>query len=348
MIALPRLAAAVATLLALGGATQAQVAASPSAVAPPASWIMPELIEAAKAEGGLTVYSSMNEQEGLPLWKMFEAATGIPVSYVRSSDTQILARIAIEGRARQRSWDITVSTAAVKIPAEGAAQFDIPEARAAIPEARDPNRRWVGVYAHYNAPAFNTGLVKPGDLPATFEDFLSHRELKGKIAIDGADSQWLSAIFTHYGEARGRELATRLATELEPVLIDGHLQLARAVASGEYAYALTNYVSLTLKISGAATDYFGLDPVPLFFGAVAVSAQAPHPNAARLAANFLLSREAQDFSTKAGRIPVRPDVTPNPPDALTRLNGHKVVPVIFTAEEEKHWQKTFQDIFRHR
>ena len=292
----------------------------------------------------------MNEQEGLPLWKIFEAATGIPVSYVRSSDTQILAKIAIEGRARQRSWDITVSTAAVKIPAEGAAQFDIPEAKSAIPEARDPNRRWYGVYAHYNAPAYNTGNVKPADLPKSLDEFVTRRELKGKVAIDGADSQWLSAIFTHYGEARGRELVSALVENLEPVLIDGHLQLARAVASGEYSYALTNYVSLTLnmKLSGAATDYFGLDPMPLFFGAIAVSSQAPHPNAARLAANFLLSREAQEFSTKAGRLPVRQDVTPNPPDALTRLGQRKVVPVIFSAEEEKRWQKTFQDLFRHR
>lgn len=33
------------------------------------SWIIPDLAVAARAEGSLTVYSSMNEQEGLPLWK---------------------------------------------------------------------------------------------------------------------------------------------------------------------------------------------------------------------------------------------------------------------------------------
>ena len=77
-----------------------------------------------------------------------------------------------------------------------------------------------------------------------------------------------------------------------------------------------------------------------------MSAQAPHPNAARLAANFLLSREGQEFSKQAGRIPVRPDVTPNPPDAVTKLGAHKIMPVVFTAEDEKKWQKSFQEIFR--
>jgi iron(III) transport system substrate-binding protein len=314
------------------------------------SWLVPELLAAAKPEGGLTVYSSMNEQEGLPLWKIFEQATGIPVSYVRASDVQLLSRIAIEARARQRSWDIVVSTAAVKVPTEAAAQFEPPEAKALMPEARDPNRRWYGVYAHYNAPAYNTKLIQKADLPTSFEDFATRTAWKGKVAIDAADSQWLSAMLKHYGDEKGRKIIGDIVKNLEPIPIDGHLQLARAVASGEYLFALTNYVSLTLNmnISGAATDYFGLDPVPLFFGSVAVSSQAAHPNTARLAANFLLSVQAQEFSRKAGRLPVRPDVTPNPPDAVTRLSSHHVVPVTFSAEEEKKWQKTFQEIFRPR
>ena len=340
MNVLPQLAAAVSLVIALGAGAQAADNAP--------SWLTPELAAAAKAEGGLTVYSSMNEQEGLPLWKLFETATGVPVSYVRASDVQILSRISIEGRARQRSWDITVSTAAVKIPTEAVTPVDLPEAAAIMPEARGKDKRWHGVYAHFNAPAYNTKLVQPADLPKSLEEFAARKDLKGRVAIDAADSQWLSAIFLHYGEERGRKLVNDIVTNLEPVLVDGHLQLARAVASGEYLYGLTNYVSLTLnmKLSGAPTDYFGVDPIPLFFGAVAVSAQAPHPNAAKLAANFLLSREAQEFSKQAGRIPVRPDVTPNPADAVTKLGAHKVIAVVFTAEDEKKWQKTFQEIFR--
>ena len=67
------------------------------------SWIVPDLLAPARAEGALTIYSSMNEQEGLPLWKLFEGATGIKVSYVRSSDTALMGRIAIERRAQQHS-----------------------------------------------------------------------------------------------------------------------------------------------------------------------------------------------------------------------------------------------------
>ena len=65
------------------------------------SWIIPDLLQAAKAEGSLTIYSSMNEQEGLPLWKKFEEATGIKTEYVRANDNALMARTAIERRAQQ-------------------------------------------------------------------------------------------------------------------------------------------------------------------------------------------------------------------------------------------------------
>src|SRR5881396_3385812 len=96
------LAAAVAAWVA---PTAAQTPQSP----PP--WLVPELLAAAKSEAGtLIVYASMNEEEALPYWAAFEKATGIKVDYVRMSDSAIQARVAIEQRARQRSWDLVVTT----------------------------------------------------------------------------------------------------------------------------------------------------------------------------------------------------------------------------------------------
>src|ERR1700733_3454985 len=120
------------------------------------SWIVPDLLQAAKSEGSLTVYGSMNEQEALPLWQTFQDATGVKVAYVRSSDSQITARVAIEERAQQHSWDIALTTTVSQLPSAFLAPIDPPEAKGLMPEARDPNRRWYGVYANYNAPAYNT------------------------------------------------------------------------------------------------------------------------------------------------------------------------------------------------
>ena len=83
---------------------------SAPALSPSFSWANPELVRAARAEAGsVTVYSSVNEQEALPFWKLFEDATGIKVEYVRAGDVVLVGRIAIEQRARQRQSSTRIS-----------------------------------------------------------------------------------------------------------------------------------------------------------------------------------------------------------------------------------------------
>jgi iron(III) transport system substrate-binding protein len=319
-----------------------------AAQAPPQhAWLDPGLLQQAKAEGALTVYGSMNEAEALPLWKLFEDESGVKVSYVRSSDAQIMARVAIEERARQRSWDIAVTTTVSQFPTAFLAPFDPPQAARLTPQARDENRRWYGVYANYNAPAYNTKLVQKADLPKSYEDFAAHKEWRGKIAIDGTDNEWLAAIFAAYGEQRARALVKNIVAALDPVVADGHLALARSVGSGEYWMALNNFLPLTVnvKMSGAPTDFWLLNPVALIFGSVGVNVLAPHPSAARLAANFALSAEAETFMTRKGRIPTRPDVATNPPELAGELGAMKIAPIVLDTAGQRTWQKTFNELF---
>ena len=312
------------------------------------SWLDPNLLAEAKKEGTLVVYGSMNEQEALPYYKIFEDASGIKVTYVRSSDTGIMGRIAVEFRAKQRSWDVVMTTPVNRLPDAVLAQIDPPQAKGLIPQARDPNRRWHGVYANYNSPAYNTKFVKREQLPKTYEDFLQRKEWRGKVAIDNGDSEWLMTMFQHHGEQRGRKLVQDIVATLDPIVTEGHLALARAVGAGEYWIALNNYTNLTInvKLAGGATDYWAMDPVALIFGSVGVAATAPHPNAARLLANFVLSKEGQTFLTKFGRLPTRPDTPSNPPEVSETLLKQKVIGAVFSAAEQKKWATEFNTLFK--
>lgn len=315
------------------------------------SWATGDMLSAAKAEGGeIVIYGSMNEQEALPLWKAFETASGIRVQYVRSSDTGLMSRIVLEARAQQRSWDLVVTTAVSKLPQEFLKTLDLPEAKAIDPKAIDPNRKWYGVYSNYNTPAYNTKFVDKGDLPKTYEEFAARKDWVGKVAIDGNDSQWVFAMFQHYGEARARKLIGDLVANLKPTVVDGHLALARSVGLGEYWVALNNYTNLTINVAlkGGATDYWTLEPVALFFGQAGINVRAPHPKSAELATNFLVSQEAQRLLTEAGRLPVRADVTPNPPDAVKRFGAAPVIAVNFSPEDEKKWQRITTELLRPR
>jgi iron(III) transport system substrate-binding protein len=339
-----RITACLVGVAALTGLTPAlgQDAAHP--------WLDPALLAAAKGEGSLIVYSSTNEQEGLPLFKIFEEATGIKVEYVRNADSPLMARAAIEYRANQKAWDLFHTTTVNKLPPQMLAQFEVPEVKNVAPEARDPGKRWYGVYANYNSPAYNTQKVKASELPKSYEDFAKHKEWAGKVAIDNADNVWLKAVFDYYGEPKGTEVIKSIVAALQPVVTDGHLAMARAVGAGEYALALNQFVNLSenVKIAGGPIEVFPLDPVALFFGEVGISALSPHPNAARLAANFILSQEAQAFLAKFGRIPTRKDVASNPPGIVELMQSKKVVTELLTPEDERKWQRNFDMLFKGR
>jgi len=313
---------------------------------PASSWIDPSLLAAAKPEGTMVVYSAINEQEGLPSWQLFEQATGLKVQYVRGSDAQLVSRILIESRSDKPTWDILSSTAVHKLPQQLLAEIEPSEAVHLIPAARDPNRRWYGTGANYDVPSFNTKLVNPANLPETYEELAGRSDWEGHVANNETDAEWLAALVSFFGEAKARALVGKLVTNLKPALISGHLQVARAVGGGEYWASLNNYVSLTLnvKLSGAPIDFWTIEPIALFFHEVGVDARAPHPNAARLAANFVLSQEAQRKSTTWGRLPVRPDVETNPPGVLDAFRGKKVIPITLSGDAEKKADGLYKEL----
>src|SRR3954452_7231527 len=125
----PCLRTRAAVLAALALLTAVALAGNHPARAADPAWADPKVFDAAKKEGSLVVYSSVNEEEGLPIWKRFEEQTGIKVEYVRGSDSQLIGRMAIETRGGKAAWDLVLITAAHKVPPQLLAQIDPPEAQ---------------------------------------------------------------------------------------------------------------------------------------------------------------------------------------------------------------------------
>ena len=313
-------------------------------------WIDSKLLAAAKKEGPITIYSATNEQEGLPLFKIFEEATGIKFNYIRGNDASLMSRIAIEARANQPSFDILHVSSTHKLPQNLLAQLDLSEAQHIFPMARDPDRRWFGVYTIYLTPSYNTKLVQASDLPKSYEEFAKRKEWAGRVAIDHTDIEWLRGMLQFYGEQKGTALVREIGQNLKPVLTDGRLAMARSLAAGEYMFGLSNFVNLVMnvKLAGGPVDFFPLDPVPLYFAHVAVNAKSRNPNAARLAANFMLSQDCQAFYTKFGRLPTRTDVETNPPGIVKQVTTRKIVQTQFSQDEERRLRKLFDSVLKQR
>src|SRR6202022_162175 len=135
-----------------------------------------------------------------------------------------------------------------KMPPQMLVAYEPPEAKNISPDARDPNKRWWGVYANYNTPAYNTAKVKASELPRSYAEFIARKQWAGKVAIDGTDNEWLKAMLEFYGEQEGIRLVRSIAASLRPVITDGHLAMARAVGAGEDWVALHHYVNLSMNV----------------------------------------------------------------------------------------------------
>jgi hypothetical protein len=320
--------------------------APPPGQAPKRPWLDPTLLAAAQKEGNLVVYSSTNEREGLAIFKLFTAATGIKVQYVRGADNVLTSRMMIEFRGGQNSYDLVHMTAINRLPPAMLAQYEPPEAKHISASARDPDRRWYGVYSVYNTPAYNTKLVKPNEVPNSYEEMAQRKQWKGKIAIDGTDGEWLRGLVLHFGEQKGLQIAKDLAANLDPILTVGHLALSRSVGSGEYAMSINNYtISISTKL-GARRSSFALDPVAQFFGR--------SPSMRRL--EIPTQRGLPPTSCSAGTAAVlhhvraaadRADVKPN--RRLARRHPQAQSRHRFdVGGRGRQWSKTFDQIFKRR
>jgi ABC-type Fe3+ transport system substrate-binding protein len=91
-----------------------------------------------------------------------------------------------------------------------------------------------------------------------------------------------------------------------------------------------------------------VNPIGVFYMQVSAAAQAPHPNAARLGANFILSQEGQSLLAVRGRIPSRADVETNPPGVLKAMLAKKVIPIVLDTEQEKKADAVFKELIAGR
>ena len=99
-----------------------------------------------------------------------------------------------------------------------------------------------------------------------------------------------------------------------------------------------------MKRKGSPVEWIALEPVIPEKNLIAISAHAPHPNAAKLFVDFVLSREAQQMLASFYRIPARADVDAQVPEL--KLKGRKIWPVdLSIADDYEKYVKLFLETF---
>ena len=151
----------------------------------------------------------------------------------------------------------------------------------------------------------------------------------------------VAAVAKGMGEAQGIAFFRKLAA-MKPGIRSGHTLMAELVAAGEIDLALDAHVQgvARLKEKGAPIEWKALHPAFGQPSSVGVARQAPHPNAAILFAEFILSREGQEIIKSRNRVPSSTAVD----SPLNKFRYALIDPAIMLEDWDK-WSRLWSEIF---
>jgi iron(III) transport system substrate-binding protein len=276
------------------------------------------LVAGARQEGTVSVYGSSVTDDMNPVIDAFKKAYNIDVRYWRASSESLVQRALSEQRAGRCLVD-TFSTVAGELEALYREQVLIPIksplTAELIPQALRPHGAWVATRLNIFSGAYNTNLVKPNEVPRSYQDLKDPR-WKGRLTIEADDVDWFATLVTKMGREQGLNLFAEIARTNGLSIRKGHTLLANLVAAGEVPLALTvyNYKPEQLRRTGAPIAPLYLSPLIALGYGPAVAACAPHPNAAILFYDFIVG-DAQAIWAKRDMATTNPKVMALPQGA---------------------------------
>ena len=318
----------------------------------------PALVAAAQKEGQVTWYSTLIVNQIVrPMVDAFQKKyPGITVQYSRATSSDVALKIRNEARARRVQADIFDGSNTVFLLEEAnlVADYQPKSAASYPPELKDPKGHWTALNLFYWTSAYNTNLASTADAPKTYEDLLDPK-WKGKIAwtydlTPGGPPGFVHNILTIYGQDKGMAYLKKFAAQ-EPVTIPAAQRVVLdKVISGEYPLAvmILNYHATISQKQGAPVQWIKMEPLLQSMSLVSIVKDSPHPNAARLLVEFMLSDEGQQVMADSDYLPASPAVPAkvpgNKPDA-----GHFKVNVVspeMARDDNAKWTEIYKDIFR--
>jgi iron(III) transport system substrate-binding protein len=280
------------------------------AAPPPAGAITPALIEAAKKEGSVVWYTSVDLPVAEKIAKAFEVKyPGIAPRVERSGAERLFQRIGQEISSRIHAVDVVQSSDAAHFilwKRQGLLAPYVPEdvAKHYPKEHRDPEGTFATWRSWLCVIGYNTNLVKPEEAPKSYADLLNPK-WAGKIvkAHPGYSGTIMTATFQlqrelgwGYFEKLARQKVMQVQSSSDP---------PKKLALGERAVMAdgNEYNLFQLKEKGEPVEIvYPTEGTPLIIGPNGIFKSAPHPNAARLFQSFCFTPEAQQLIIDFGGL----------------------------------------------
>jgi iron(III) transport system substrate-binding protein len=280
------------------------------AAAPAAEAVTPALIEAARKEGKVVYYTSIDLALAEKIGKAFEAKyPGITVRVERTGAERVFQRIGQEYASNIHAVDVVNSSDAAHFIAwkrDGILQPYVPEDVAKFyPDAhKDPDGLFASFRVGLSVIGYNTDLVKAQEAPKSFADLLDPK-WSGKMvkAHPGYSGNVMSATFELTRDI-GWDYLEKLAKQ-KIMQVQSSTDPPKKLALGERAVMVdgNEYNALILKESGKPVEVvYPTEGTPMAVGPNGMFKAAPNPNAARLFQSFCFTAECQQLVIDVGAL----------------------------------------------
>ena len=281
---------------------------------------MSQLAKEAAKEGSVTWYTTFTQDDVQPMIAAFNKVyPDIKVNALRLSADKIPARIMTEQRGGKYNADVVSgdSPQVAQLLEAGALQPYTPTTAAKLPAGLSLPKGYEGViYALGTAIVYNPTVVKEKGLPVptTWED-LTKPAWKGKFSIDPEAINWYDALIHSMGHAKALDLVKRLGAN-DPVFVESHTQAITDVQAGEPAATATGYGYKAAELAEKTPSrlaFVNTNPLPTSLNLVDVVKGAPHPAAARLFEDWIVSKQGQqEVIDVTNHTSIRTDVKNDP------------------------------------
>ncbi len=275
------------------------------------------LAEGAKQEGRVMFYTGLIVNQVVrPLKAAFEKKYPfINVEFFRGNSSRISQKLLSEYQADRYDVDVlSGSTATSVVQQAGYMQkFISPELARYSDELKDPNGFWGVTNVYFLTPAYNTRMVKPNEVPKSYQDLL-HPRWKGRMIWSTSSSSggpmFIGNVLRTMGDESGKVFLHKLKSQKIAKTTASNRQVVDQVVAGEYALALhifNHHVYISQK-KGAPVEWFTLGPATATVSTIGLLNKSPNPHAAMLFIDFLLSEEGQKVFQAADYLPADPAI----------------------------------------
>lgn len=284
------------------------------------------LVKGAKNEKTIVWYAPMNREDLRQFTSGFEVEYPfLKVEVLTSGPQSLLNRILTEHRAGKYNYDtLNIRSSALYTlkKANAILRNDTPYRKGLRTGFYDKEGYFNGIWASLLVYLFNTKQITRAEAPKSIDDLLQPK-WKGKLGMDQDADDWLAALLDYYGDEKGKQIARSLGGQNLNIR-KGRTLVSQLIAAGEFPVQIDahHHEAVSLRQAGAPIDYVFPEPfIPVkSVSAFVISSQPPHPHAAALLVDFMLSKKGQEIAFRQKRWPAFKELASGGPDDVGHRN----------------------------